>query len=186
MKSKVYSILLLFTTFSLITYSQNNDTSSKQKHLVELHYLSVIDAFNSHNVEEFVKQFADDIEVYTNDIWYRGVSSIRKRYTYVFQEFPSITMEISNFNLREIAKKTVVIDYNWKILPNGIGNYPIWSGVGTGVYILRNKKWEEVLIHETLVENNIKPNIPKVEFILKYYAYLLSIHVFIEEINPSG
>jgi len=178
MKNNTYFLLLLFSTVSLISYSQNKDAHLKQKHPVELLYLSRIDAFNSHNVEKYLIQFADNIEMYTNNDWYRGISSVRKRFTFLFQQFPSIKMEISNFNLREVAKKTVVIDFTWKVLPNG--NDPAWLGIGTGVYVLRNDRWVEVLEHETFKEIVVKPNTPEVELIKKYYAYFYTIPTYFE------
>ena len=42
----------------------------------------------------------------------------------------------------------VITMFNWRVYPMGQG--PAFHGVGSGVYILRGDKWEEVLEHETI------------------------------------
>ncbi len=44
----------------------------------------------------------------------------------------------------------VITDFKWRVYPMGAG--PAFHGVGSGVYILSNGKWTEVLEHETVVK----------------------------------
>jgi hypothetical protein len=149
------ALAISFTaTFSPHT-SQTRNTA--KKHPVETYFMSGISSFNSHNLNDFMSQFAPDIEMYTPTGWVRGQQNVRARFAQTFQQFPSVRMEIENLKVREVARQTVVTDFQWRVYPMGQG--PAFHGIGSGVYILRNGKWVEVLEHETVVkvDDGLKP-----------------------------
>lgn len=143
--------LLLFVLFQLlssIVFAQSKKVS--KKHTVEIFFMSGISEFNAHNLEGFMKQFADDIEMYTPTGWLRGQKDVRVRFAETFKQFPKVKMEIEDLRVREVKSGTVVTNFKWRVYPMGSG--PAFHGVGSGVYVLRNGKWTEVLEHETVVK----------------------------------
>lgn len=145
MKQIFRLIILLFAATSF-TFAQTG--TANQKHAVETFFLSGIEAFNKHDLDGFMKQFAGDIEMYTPTGWLRGQQSVRQRFAQTFQQFPKVKMEVEELKVREVAPGTVVTDFKWRVYPMGAG--PAFHGVGSGVYILRNGNWVEVLEHETV------------------------------------
>jgi uncharacterized protein (TIGR02246 family) len=121
-----------------------------QKHAVETFFMAGIEAFNAHDLDRFMKQFADDLEMYTPTGWLRGKASVRERFVMTFKQFPSVKMEIEDLRVREVAPATAVVDFKWRTYPTGSG--PAFHGVGSGVYVLRRGRWVEVLEHETVVQ----------------------------------
>jgi len=121
-----------------------------QPHAVETFFLAGIKAFNAHELDTFMAQFAGDIEMYTPTGWLRGSQAVRERFTQTFQQFPKVKMEVENLRVREVTQGTVVTDFNWRVYPMGAG--PAFHGVGSGVYVMRNGRWMEVLEHETVVK----------------------------------
>ena len=120
------------------------------KNPVENFFMSGIAAFNAHDLDGFMKQFAEDVEMYTPTGWLRGRGSVRERFSQTFKQFPSVRMEIEDLRVREVARGTVVTDFRWRVYPLGKG--PAFHGVGSGVYVLRDGGWVEVLEHETVVK----------------------------------
>ncbi len=147
MKRFLALTIFLAVIFSSVDAQNRNAT---KKHPVETFFMSGISSFNSHDLDGFMKQFAADIEMYTPTGWLRGRESVRARFAQTFQQFPSVRMEIENLRVREVTRGTVVTDFQWRVYPMGQG--PAFHGVGSGVYILRNGKWAEVLEHETVVK----------------------------------
>lgn len=141
--------LTIFLALIFSPVAAQNQYEAK-KHPVEKFFMSGISSFNSHNLDGFMKQFAADIEMYTPTGWLRGRESVRARFAQTFQQFPSVRMEIENLRVREVARGTVVTDFQWRVYPMGRG--PAFHGVGSGVYILRDGRWAEVLEHETVVK----------------------------------
>ena len=126
-------------------------TASKaQKHPVGDFFMDGIAAFNAHNLDDFMKQFASDIEMYTPAGWLRGHQSVRERFAQTFRQFPAVRMEIEGLRVREVARGAVVTDFKWRVYPTGEG--PAFHGVGSGMYVLRAGRWVEVLEHETVVK----------------------------------
>lgn len=121
-----------------------------EKNPVENFFMSGIAAFNAHDLDGFMKQFAEDVEMYTPTGWLRGRESVRERFSQTFKQFPSVRMEIEDLRVREVARGTVVTDFRWRVYPLGKG--PAFHGVGSGVYVLRDGGWVEVLEHETVVK----------------------------------
>src|SRR5918911_1472776 len=78
------------------------------KHPVENFFMSGIAAFNAHDLDGFMKQFAEDVEMYTPTGWLRGRESVRERFAQTFRQFPSVKMEIEELRVREVARGTVV------------------------------------------------------------------------------
>ena len=117
---------------------------------VENFFMSGISAFNAHDLDGFMKQFAEDVEMYTPTGWLRGRASVRERFAQTFKQFPSVRMEVEDLRVREVARGTVVTDFRWRVYPMGKG--PAFHGVGSGVYVLRDGGWVEVLEHETVVK----------------------------------
>ena len=147
MKKLLALTIFLAATIPSVT-AQTLDTT--KKHPVEVFFISGISSFNSHDLDGFMKQFASDIEMYTPTGWLRGEQSVRARFAQTFEQFPSVRMEIEDLRVREVARGTVVTDFRWRVYPMGKG--PAFHGVGSGVYILRDGKWVEVLEHETVVK----------------------------------
>lgn len=140
------SALLLFSSQLAVAQAKKDDG----KHPVETFFTSGIAAFNSHDLDGFMKQFADDVEMYTPTGWLRGRDGVRQRFADTFRQFPSVRMEVEELRVREVARGVAVTDFKWRVYPLGRG--PAFHGVGSGVYILRDGNWAEVLEHETVVK----------------------------------
>lgn len=149
MKQTLASLALLIALFSF-AYGQTPVGKEAQKHPVEKFFMSGIEAFNAHDLDGFMKQFADDVEMYTPTGWLRGRAAVRERFVVTFKQFSSVKMEIEDLRVREVSPVTVVVDFKWRTYPKGGG--PAFHGVGSGVYVLRNKNWVEVLEHETVTQ----------------------------------
>ncbi len=117
-------------------------------HPVRAFFLSGIDAFNRHDLEEFTRQFAEDVEMYTPTGWLRGRDAVHERFASTFEQFPDVRMEIEDLRVRSVGPETAVTDFRWRVYPMGQG--PAFHGVGSGVYVLRDGGWVEVLEHETV------------------------------------
>jgi uncharacterized protein (TIGR02246 family) len=128
------------------------------KHPVEGVFMSGIAAFNAHDLDEFMKQFASDVDMYTPTGWLRGQQSVRERFAQTFKQFPSVRMEIEDLRTRDVAPGTVITDFRWRVYPMGKG--PAYHGVGSGVYVRRDGVWVEVLEHETVtkVDEGLAPS----------------------------
>jgi hypothetical protein len=142
------ALFILFLSLSSGIFAQSK--SITEKHPVELFFIAGIKELNSHNLDGFMKQFAEDIEMYTPTGWLRGEKIVRTRFAETFKQFPKVKMEIEDLQVRKVSPGTVVTNFKWKVYPMGAG--PAFHGVGSGVYILRNGKWTEVLEHETVVK----------------------------------
>jgi uncharacterized protein (TIGR02246 family) len=123
---------------------------SVRKHPVEKFFMSGIAAFNAHDLDGFMTQFAHDIEMYTPTGWLRGHQGVRERFAQTFRQFPSVRMEVEELRVREVARGIAITDFKWRVYPMGQG--PAFHGVGTGVYVLRAGRWAEALEHETVVK----------------------------------
>ena len=148
MKHIILIIALLILPSSV--FSQTPKSSTVTKHPVETFFMSGIAAFNAHNLDEFMKQFADDLEMYTPTGWLRGKEAVRERFAVTFKQFPAVKMEIEDLRLREIKSNVVLVDFKWHTYSKGAG--PAFHGVGSGVYIKHGGKWLEILEHETVVK----------------------------------
>ena len=115
---------------------------------VRAFYLSGIEAFNAHDLGTFMHQFGDDIEMYTPTGWLRGKSAVRGRFAETFAQFPDVQMEVEDLRVRAVALEVATVDFAWRVYPMGAG--PAFHGVGSGVYVLRDGRWEEILEHETV------------------------------------
>jgi uncharacterized protein (TIGR02246 family) len=142
------ALTILFFALSSLSYAQTPDGKSTAKHPVETFFMAGIEAFNAHDLEKFMKQFADDVEMYTPTGWLRGKGAVNERFVGTFRQFPSVKMEIEDLRVREVSPATVVVDFKWRTYPAGSG--PAFQGVGSGVYVRRGGKWIEVLEHETV------------------------------------
>lgn len=147
MKRILALAIFLATTLLPVAAQSRNKT---QMHPVETFFMAGIAAFNAHDLDGFMKQFAADIEMYTPTGWLRGHESVRARFAQTFEQFPSVRMEIEDLRVREVARGMVVTDFRWRVYPMGRG--PAFHGIGSGVYIRRGGKWVEVLEHETVVK----------------------------------
>lgn len=142
---RILALAVLLTTISSLATAQ-----TPSKHPVEEFFMAGIASFNAHDLDAFMKQFADDVEMYTPTGWLRGRQQVRERFAQTFQQFPAARMEIEALRVREVARGTVVTDFKWRVYPMGKG--PAFHGVGSGVYIQRDGRWAEVLEHETVVK----------------------------------
>ncbi len=123
---------------------------ARRKHPVEAFFTSGVAAFNAHDLEGFMRQFAEDVEMYTPTGWLRGREGVRRRFADTFRQFPSVRMEVEGLRVREVARGVAVTDFRWRVYPMGRG--PAFHGVGSGVYVRRGDAWAEVLEHETVVK----------------------------------
>lgn len=111
-----------------------------------------ITAFNAHDLDEFLRQFADDIEMFTPTGWLHGRSEVRERFEQTFRRFLAVRMEIEDLQARDVSADTVVTTFRFRVFPMGQG--PAFHGVGSGVYVRREDAWVEVLEHETVVRTD--------------------------------
>lgn len=137
-------VIFLLLLSSSVAFGQK----SSQKHPVEAFFMAGIEAFNQHNLDKFMEQFATDVEMYTPTGWLRGDATVKERFVGTFKQFPNVKMEIEDLKVREVSSKTAIVDFRWKTYPMGQG--PAFYGVGSGVYVKRKGKWLEVLEHETV------------------------------------
>jgi hypothetical protein len=70
---QILALALLLLALSSFVVAQ----TEKQKHPVENFFMSGIAAFNRHDLDGFMKQFAVDAEMYTPTGWLRGQQSVR-------------------------------------------------------------------------------------------------------------
>ncbi len=143
-------IILLLLASSSFTFGQTQNDKPAQKHPVEVFFMSGIEAFNAHNLDKFMRQFAVDVEMYTPTGWLRGNQAVRERFVQTFKQFPLVKMEIEELKVREVGDKTAIVDFKWKTYPMGKG--AAFHGVGSGVYIKRKGDWVEVLEHVTVTK----------------------------------
>ena len=115
-------------------------------------YEAGIAAFNRHALDEFVGQFADDIDMYTPTGWLRGKAAVTDRFRQTFAQFPRVRMQIDSLSVRSVGPSTATVEFFWRVFPQGQG--PAFAGVGSGVYERRGRRWEEVLEHETVVHTD--------------------------------
>ena len=108
-----------------------------------------IEAFNRHDIDGFLDQFGRDVEMYTPTGWLRGSEAVRARFVETFAQFPNVRMETEQLRVRPVAPDTVVVDFAWRVFPMGRG--PAFHGLSSGVYVLRDGRWAEVLEHETVL-----------------------------------
>jgi hypothetical protein len=155
MKQILALVVLLLSLGSCPALAQTRRQA--QPHPVETFFLAGIAAFNAHDLDGFMRQFAADVEMYTPTGWLRGQPSVRQRFAQTFQQFPRVKMEVEDLRVREVAGGTVVTDFRWRVSPMGAG--PAFHGVGSGVYVRRAGKWVEVLEHETVtkVDEGLNP-----------------------------
>jgi uncharacterized protein (TIGR02246 family) len=143
-------IIFLLTATPFLAFGQMKNKKTEIKHPVETFFMSGIEAFNAHDLNRFMKQFADDVEMYTPTGWLRGNTAVRERFVQTFKQFPAVKMEIEELKVREVAPNTVIVDFKWKTYPKGSG--AAFYGVGSGVYVKRKGNWIEVLEHETVTK----------------------------------
>jgi uncharacterized protein (TIGR02246 family) len=115
---------------------------------VRAFFMTGIDAFNAHELNRFMGQFGADIRMYTPTGWVNGYAAVRERFAGTLEQFPQVRMEIDSLRVRQVRDDVVVTEFQWRVFPMGQG--PAFHGVGSGVYVLRGSKWEEVLEHETV------------------------------------
>ncbi len=121
-------------------------------------YMDGIAAFNRHDLETFLQQFSDDVEMYTPTGWLRGKAEVRDRFVQTFAGWPDVRMEIEALNTRQVAADTVLVDFRWRTYPGG--GDAAFHGAATGAYVLRDGRWLEVLEHETVVKTDPGAAIP--------------------------
>jgi uncharacterized protein (TIGR02246 family) len=117
---------------------------------VEEFFQSGIEAFNAHDLDGFLEQFAEDVRMYTPSGWLEGKPAVRERFAQTFQQFPDVQMEVEDLQARAVSPDAVVTEFRWRVFPRGSG--PAFHGVGSGVYVRRGDRWVEVLEHETVVQ----------------------------------
>ena len=147
---QILALAALVIALTANGFAQAQGTIKAQKHPVEIFFMSGIEAFNARDLDKFMKQFADDVEMYTPTGWIRGKNAVRERFVETFRQFPSVKMEIEDLRVREVAPATALVDFKWRTFPRGSG--AAFHGVGSGVYVRRGKDWVEVLEHETVVK----------------------------------
>lgn len=109
---------------------------------------SGVDALNAHELNRFMAQFGADIRVYAPTGPVNGYAALRERLAVTFERFPDLRVEVDSVRAREIADSVIATDYRWRVYPSGQG--PAYHGIGSGVYVLRGTKWQDVLEHLTV------------------------------------
>ncbi len=124
---------------------------------VRARYLEGIDAFNAHDLDAFMTQFAPDVHMYTPTGWLRGKQEVHERFASTFAQFPRVRMVVDSLQARAVGPGTVLVEFRWRVHPLGEG--PAFHGVGSGVYVQRGGGWVEVLEHETVtrVDPELQP-----------------------------
>lgn len=153
-----FRIILFSICFLFLGHSVNGQSTTQNKriqadpskHPVSRLYLSTIEAFNAGNLEGFLSNFSSEIKMYGTVGMYNGKDALRARFQAIFQQFPKSRMEIPALSLEILGDKTVLVHFKWKLFPMGQG--PAYSGDGSGLYVLKEDKWEEVLEVETVRE----------------------------------
>lgn len=151
-------IIFISVGFLLLGCSTNSQTLLKEKklhdnttnHPVRALYLSSIEAFNAGKLELFLSNFDSDIKMFGTDGMYIGKDALRQRFKVIFEQFPNKKMEIPELKLQILAEETVLVHFKWKLYPMGQG--PAYSGEGSGLYILKDSKWVEILEVETVTD----------------------------------
>lgn len=146
---RFFIISTLLVVLSSVSFAQTEELMGAIQNDAKAFFLSGIDAFNAHDLDDLVAQFFGDFEMYTPQGWFRGLPSIRERFDQIFRQNPSVKMEIENLQVRAFTPEAVAIDFNWMVYPSGSG--PAYRGVTTGVYVLRDGEWGEVLEHESVI-----------------------------------
>lgn len=147
MKSLFSFLCLILVLIGTEAFGQKQQ---KQDHPVKDLYLATIQAFNEGNLELFLANFSSDIRMYGTDGNYVGKQALRDRFQVIFKQFPNKRMEIPELEVEVLSKDNVLVNFSWELYPMGRG--PAYSGVGSGVYTLRNGKWIEILEVETVTE----------------------------------
>lgn len=102
---KLIVVIALLITAQAAAFPQAARGPAGRNHPVEEFFMSGIRAFNAHDLDEFMKQFADDLEMYTAERgWLRGKRAVRERFVWTFQNYPSVRMEIEDLRVREVAR----------------------------------------------------------------------------------
>ena len=147
-------LLLLVTTIGcaggLFGSAEDPPGGGNSDDEVRAFFRSGIEAFNEHELNRFMTQFGADIRVYTPTGWVNGYAAVRERFAQTFEQFPDVRMEVDSLEAREVSDGVVATRFRWRVYPMGQG--PAFHGVGSGVYVLRGTKWEEVLEHETITQ----------------------------------
>lgn len=141
---------LLLVVFASCTTAGAPATPSNAAEEVKTHFMNGIAAFNAHDLETFLQQFAPDLQMFAVSEWLRGEQAIRERFAMTFKQFPNVRMEIDNLTAREVAPGVVTVDFRFHTYPTG--KDAAWHGVGSGVYVRRDGRWVEVLEHETVTK----------------------------------
>lgn len=147
---RILTAIAILSALSSAAAAQPPATRPAHKHPVEAFFAAGIEAFNAHDLERFVTQFSDDVQMYTPTGWLRGKAAVRGRFQSTFEQFPDVRMEVADLRVQEVSPGTAIVDFNWKVYPMGRG--PAFHGVGSGVYVVRDNRWVEVLEHETVTK----------------------------------
>lgn len=143
----IKNIFLLLVCFTIQAQAQNSKNE-------ELHnfFHSGISAFNNHDLNQFLQQFSPNIEMYSPTGWLRGKEAVRVRFKDTFEKFPQVNMEVEDLKVRMLTSNVYAVDFKWRVFPLGQG--PAFHGIGTGIYLFENGKWQEVLEHETVTKTD--------------------------------
>jgi len=117
---------------------------------VKRFFMQGIEAFNRHDLDAFLRQFAPELQMYAAYEWLRGEAAVRERFRFTFATYPDVQMEIDDLRARSVAADVVTVDFRFRTYPKGTG--PAFHGVGSGVYVRRGGEWREVLEHETVTK----------------------------------
>jgi len=150
----IASVLLLLAFTSV-----DNNVGADIENEVKTFFESGVKAFNAHDLDLFMNHFHNDFEMYTPMTgWLRGLPAVKDRFSMVFEQNPMVKMDIEELKVRKIASNSAVVDFKWKVYPTGEG--PAYHGITTGVYVLREGEWGEVLEveHVTGADEELTPN----------------------------
>ena len=158
MYGKTFLATLITLSVAACASLPNASAQSAAENAVRATYMEGIAAFNRHDLDVFMQQFSDDVEIYTPTGWVRGKAVVRERFVQTFAGYPEVRMEIDALNARQVAPDTVLVDFRFRTFPSG--GTAAFHGVASGVYVLRAGHWVEVLEHETVVRTDPGAAVP--------------------------
>lgn len=114
-------------------------------------FTTSVAAFNRHEVNRFMARFGADIRMQTPYGPLNGYAAVREHFAELIERFPAVSLDVDSIDARRLAGDTVVVRFLWHL---DTGSAAV-GGAGTGTYVLRGDKWQEV--REELVAGDGAP-----------------------------
>lgn len=129
--------ILLVATFLGLTFSLYAQTDTISPETLAQQQL---DAYNGHNLEDFLKPYAEDVKVYTfpNKLNFEGKTAMRERYQFI-EQTPDLHCKLVN----RIVQGNTVIDHEEVVVSkerppfHAIAIYNVKDGKIAEVYFIQ-------------------------------------------------